>query len=90
VVIQAGSTYRPHPMDVEELPRVFGEVVRDLRHRHGISQENLAAAAGVDRAYMGGIERGIRNPSLTTIARVARGLGMPLTEVFKAVEKVQK
>lgn len=90
MVIQAGSTYRRISMDVEELPRVFGEVVRELRQDRGISQENLAAAAGVDRAYMGGIERGLRNPSLTTIARVARGLGIPLNEVFKAVEKAHR
>ena len=90
MVIQAGSTYGRPLMDVEDLPRVFGEVVRELRQHRGISQENLAVAAGVDRAYMGGIERGIRNPSLTTIARVATGLGMPLNEVFKAVEKAQK
>lgn len=74
-------------MDEEELPRRFGEVVRELRRRQGLSQEHLAAAAGIDRAYMGGIERGLRNPSLTTIARVARGLNMPLHKVFEAVDR---
>jgi transcriptional regulator with XRE-family HTH domain len=74
-------------MDEDELPRVFGEVVRELRQRQGLSQEHLAAAAGIDRAYMGGIERGLRNPSLTMISRVAGGLGLPMSEVLKAVER---
>jgi transcriptional regulator with XRE-family HTH domain len=64
-------------------------VVRDLRQQQGLSQENLAAAAGIDRAYMGGIERGLRNPSLTMIARVAQGLRMSMSEVMKAVERRQ-
>ena len=42
--------------------------------------------AGIDRAYMGGLERGQRNPSLTTIARVAQGLKMKTSEILKAVE----
>lgn len=74
-------------MEEDRLPRVFGEVVRSLRKRRGLSQEHLAAAAGIDRAYMGGIERGLRNPSLTTIARVARGLDMPMHEVLRAVDR---
>lgn len=51
-----------------------------------MSQERLAAAAGIDRAYMGGLERGQRNPSLTTIARVARGLDVSISDVVRAVE----
>jgi transcriptional regulator with XRE-family HTH domain len=74
---------------VEEtgLPSVFGEVVRELRHARGLSQERLAAEAGVDRAYMGLLERGGRNPSLTMMARVANGLGVALSDVVKAMEE---
>jgi len=74
-------------MDEDQLPRLFGEVVRELRQRQGLSQEHLAAAAGIDWAYMGGIERGLRNPSLTMIARVAQGLDLSMSEVMKAVER---
>jgi transcriptional regulator with XRE-family HTH domain len=74
-------------MDEAELPKAFGEVVRELRQKQGVSQERLAALAGIDRAYMGGLERGLRNPSLTTIARVANGLSMKVSDVLKAVEK---
>lgn len=66
---------------------IFGEVVRELRRAQGLSQERLAAEAGVDRAYMGVLERGRRNPSLTMMARVAKGLDMPLSDVLKAMER---
>jgi transcriptional regulator with XRE-family HTH domain len=69
-----------------QLVKTFGAAVRQLRKDRGLSQEGLAASAGIDRAYMGGLERGRRNPSLTTVARVARGLGMPMSELIKAVE----
>lgn len=73
-------------MDEAKLPMAFGEVVRQLRKDQGISQEKLATLAGIDRAYMGGLERGQRNPSLTTIARVAHGLGMTAGEVLIKME----
>ena len=69
-----------------DLPARFGAAVQELRRRQGISQEKLAAQAGIDRAYMGGIERGQRNPSLTMIQRVAKGLGVPISELFQTVE----
>jgi transcriptional regulator with XRE-family HTH domain len=73
-------------MEEAELPKVFGQVVRELRKQRGLSQERLATLAGIDRAYMGGLERGLRNPSLTTIARVATGLGMTMGEFVADVE----
>ena len=78
---------RSRPMEDEALPQVFGAVVRELRRQRGLSQERFAAQAGMDRAYMGGLERGERNPSLTTIARVARGLDMSISDVMRAVEE---
>ncbi|HZS21804.1 MAG TPA: helix-turn-helix transcriptional regulator [Pseudonocardiaceae bacterium] len=69
------------------LPKVFGIVVRQLRKERGLSQERLAAAAGIDRAYMGGLERGQRNPSLTTIDRIAVALDLSISEVLAAVER---
>ena len=47
-----------------------------------LSQEELADKAGVHRTYMGGIERGERNPSLKNIAAIADGLGVSLSELF--------
>ena len=49
-------------------------MVRELRERAGLSQEELADLANVHRTYIGGIERGERNPTLTTIHKIARAL----------------
>lgn len=60
----------------------FGERLRDLRKRAGLSQEELAHEAGLDRTYVSGIERGVRNPSLRNIARLAGALGIHVRELF--------
>ena len=60
----------------------FGRRVRTVRSLKGISQEELASRAGVHRTYLGGIERGERNPSLRNIAAIAEALDMALSELF--------
>ncbi len=52
----------------------FGRRVRAVRTRAGLSQEQLAERAGLDRTYISGIERGLRNVSLVNIRRLARAL----------------
>ena len=54
----------------------FGSRVREFRQEAGISQEQLAHDAGVDRTYVGGVERGQYNPSLLIIKRLADALGV--------------
>lgn len=56
--------------------------MRELRLIHGLSQEELAFKAGVHRTYLGGIERGERNPSLRNISAIAVALGIDLPELF--------
>jgi transcriptional regulator with XRE-family HTH domain len=53
----------------------FGTVARRFREAAGLSQEELAAKAGIHRTYIGGIERGERNPTLLMIHRLAKALG---------------
>jgi transcriptional regulator with XRE-family HTH domain len=67
------------PVDVR---RRFGDRVRALREADGRSQETLAHDAGMHRTYLGGIERGIRNPSLVNIEKLGRQLGLSLGELF--------
>ncbi len=55
---------------------VFGRRVRALRQGTGVSQERLAQMSGMHRTYIGGIERGERNPTLLNIARLAHALGV--------------
>jgi transcriptional regulator with XRE-family HTH domain len=54
--------------------RLLGERIRETRKVKGLSQEDLAYEAEVDRSYMGGIERGQRNPSFKTLCTIASTL----------------
>lgn len=60
----------------------FGARVRALRTSKGWSQERLAAEAKLDRTYIGGIERGERNPSLLNICRIAEALNVAVRDLF--------
>lgn len=63
----------------------FGERVRELRVKAGYSQEGFAEECGLDRTYMGGIERGERNLALRNIERIAKALRITLSELMKGV-----
>jgi len=69
----------------DDLLRRFGERVRDLRQRAGLSQEDFAARCELDRTYIGGIERGERNVSLCNINIIAKALGIKLSELMKGL-----
>ena len=60
----------------------FGQTVRKMREQLKYSQEEFAHVVGVHRTYMGGIERGERNITLTTIHKIARALGISPGELF--------
>ena len=62
--------------------RSLGEQVRHLRKLRGISQEELALRADVDRTYISQIERGIGNPSILVLLRIGTVLKVSLTELF--------
>ena len=57
--------------------------MREIRNKRDISQEKLALKVDLNRAYVGYIERGERKPSVETLAKIARGLGVELFELFK-------
>ena len=63
----------------------FGDRVRELRKAAGLSQEAFADKCGLDRTYIGGIERGERNVALRNINAIARTLGIPLTKLFEGL-----
>ena len=64
----------------------FGERLRELRKKKGFSQEGFADHAEVHRTYLGGLERGERNPTLTVMVKIARALDVPLSKLVKGVE----
>lgn len=63
----------------------FGQRIKQLRRENGITQEDLAFTVGVDRSYMGFIERGERNPTLTIIEKIAKALKISLSELFHSL-----
>lgn len=64
----------------------FGDRVRALRLKQGLSQEDFAFKCGIDRTYISGIERGRRNPSLRSVERIAKTLRVSLGKLFDSVE----
>ncbi|WP_297102260.1 helix-turn-helix domain-containing protein [Tessaracoccus sp.] len=63
-------------MSVSPRRLALGSTVRALRKKKGLSQEGLAHAAGMDRTYVGGIERGERNVAFDNLCRLADALGV--------------
>lgn len=61
---------------------LFGRRLRDLRKESGLSQEALAHESGLDRSYVGGVERGEYNISLLNICLLAEALGVPPHELL--------
>lgn len=57
--------------------------LRRNRVRQNLSQEKLAFDSGIDRSYLGGLERGEENPTVDLLDRIAKTLGVPLAELFK-------
>jgi transcriptional regulator with XRE-family HTH domain len=67
---------------VEDVLARFGEQLRRVRTRVGISQERLAELAGLHRTYVSSVERGLRNISLLNIDKLADALEVPLTSLM--------
>lgn len=59
-----------------------GQNVRRLRTEQGLTQEKLAVDAEIDLTYLGGIERGTRNPSLLVLVRVAGALSVDVRHLL--------
>ena len=75
--------------DKKEQLVLFGKGLRNLRISIGLSQEELAERAGIDRSYLGGIERGEHNLALINIIKIAKALNVyphQLLEVFASSE----
>ncbi|HET9198185.1 MAG TPA: helix-turn-helix transcriptional regulator [Solirubrobacterales bacterium] len=67
----------------------LGEAVRQLRLEAEMSQEELAEAAGTDLTQVGGVERGVRNPSYTTLLRLAGALGTSVGEMASRADRLR-
>jgi transcriptional regulator with XRE-family HTH domain len=74
------------PRTSHPLLRTIGLTIRSYRRERGLSQEALADLADIDRSYMSGVERGLRNISVLNLARVAKALDVPLVELVGPLE----
>jgi len=65
--------------------KAFGERLKELREKHSLSQVRLSELAGMNRNYVGDVERGKRNPCLGNIVKLAEALGVPPSELFRGL-----
>lgn len=72
-------------MPVSSTHTKFGKRIQQLRKERKMTQEDLADLIGVDRSYMGFVERGERNPTLDKIIKIAKSFKVNLSELFAGV-----
>ncbi|HBL74737.1 MAG: transcriptional regulator [Bacteroidetes bacterium GWF2_42_66] len=65
---------------------LFGKVLRELREANHISQEKLAEYCDLDRTYISLLERGLRQPTITTIFKLANALNISPSKLIEKVE----
>ncbi len=63
----------------------LGKRIQYLRSNRKMSQEDLALECEINKNYLSDLERGCRNPTVKVLAKIARGLGISLSELFKGV-----
>lgn len=72
-----------------DIRKRIGWNVRRLRREREITQEDFATDSGFDRGYISGVERGVRNPSVTVLERIANALGVDVAELVDAQKAEQ-
>jgi len=70
---------------MEDIRIRFGKAVRQRRSKTGLSQEAFADLCGLDRTYIGGIERGERNVALLNVEKIAKALRISLSDLFRGI-----
>jgi transcriptional regulator with XRE-family HTH domain len=68
--------------------KALGLAVKELRARRALSQEELAHASGLHPTYISGIERGLRNPTWRSLARLCEALGVKISELARLAENL--
>ena len=67
--------------------KAFGQVVREIRESRKLSQMDLYMESALDRTFVNAIERGIQSPTLKTIVRLSKVLGVSPSEMMRRMEK---
>jgi transcriptional regulator with XRE-family HTH domain len=66
-----------------DIRRILGRNLQRLRLDKGWSQEELAEETGLHRTYISGVERGVRNPTIAVLAKIAKALGVAADELIR-------
>jgi transcriptional regulator with XRE-family HTH domain len=74
-------------MNEKRLQKCFGEFLRNFRLNKGLSQEKLAGECGLDRTFISLLERGLRQPTISTIFKITEALDIKSSFLIKEVEK---
>jgi transcriptional regulator with XRE-family HTH domain len=74
-------------MRADQVAAAFGRILREQRNSSELSQEQLALNADVDRTFVSQMERGIRQPTLTTLFKLARALEVQPSTLVSRTEK---
>ena len=70
-----------------EIQALVARNIRRLRVAKGISQDELALTAGIERSYVGHLERGIKNPTVVTLSKLADALECEVSEFFRSARR---
>lgn len=70
------------------IEKIFGLVLRKFRTLNELSQEKLSQECGLDRSYISLLERGLRQPSLTTILLLSKTLNTTAANMVRSVEEI--
>jgi transcriptional regulator with XRE-family HTH domain len=70
-----------------DIRRQVGLNVRQIRKERGWSQEDLAFESGLDRTYISGVERGVRNPTVLVLSELAQALKVPPARLLEAPKR---
>jgi transcriptional regulator with XRE-family HTH domain len=68
--------------------QAFGLALRKAREEHGLTQEEAAAAVGIDRAYYGHVERSTQTPTVNTVWRVSAAVGLKPSQLLARAERI--
>jgi transcriptional regulator with XRE-family HTH domain len=71
-----------------DIRRLVGHNLRQIRKERGWSQEDLAFESGLDRTYVSGVERGVRNPTVLVLHELAQALKVPVARLLDVPERV--
>lgn len=72
------------------IQKKFGETLKSLREKEGLSQEKFALKIGMDRTYYASVEAGKRNISLQNIQKISDGFNISISTLFKKIEENKK